>query len=86
MEVSGSGSGVPAGGRAYWQINAAPGMAIVGVHTEGSGMITYGVDSNMGWAGFYWQGGGAQVHQGEIAITSAALRKRFGWHSCVEHL
>ena len=81
MEVFGSGSGVPAGGRAYWQINAAPGMAIVGVHTEGSGMITYGVDSNMGWGGgFYWQGGGAQVHQGEIAYSSPPLLSSyFGW-------
>jgi hypothetical protein len=81
MEVFGSGSGVPAGSRAYWQIDAPPGRAIVGVHTEGSGMITYGVDSNMGWGGgFYWQGGGAQVHQGEIGYSSPPLLSSyFGW-------
>ena len=50
MEVFGSGGGVPAGGRAYWQIDAPSGMAIVGVHTEGSGMISYGVNANMGGA------------------------------------
>ena len=44
-------------------------------------MITYGVDSNWGWGGgFYWQGGGAQVHQGEIAYTPPPLFSRyFGW-------
>lgn len=48
MEVFGGGSGVPAGGRAYWQIDAPSGLSIIGVHTEGSGMISYGVNSNMG--------------------------------------
>ena len=82
MEVYGSGSKVPAGGRAYWQIDAPPGFAIVGVHTEGSGMISYGVNApNWGWGGgFYWAGGGAQVHQGEIGYSSPPLfSKYFGW-------
>ena len=81
MEVFGSGSGVPAGSRAYWQINAPSGVAIVGVHTEGSGMITYGINSNKGWGGgFYWNGGGAQVHEGEIGYSSPPLfSKYFGW-------
>ena len=82
MEVYGSGSKVPAGGRAYWQIDAPAGFAIVGVHTEGSGMISYGVNApNWGWGGgFYWQGGGAQVHQGEIGYSSPPLfSKYFGW-------
>src|ERR1039458_6190265 len=68
MEVFGGGTSVPAGGRAYWQIDAPAGLAIVGAHTEGSGMISYGVNSNMGWGGgFYWQGGGAPGHQGTHA-------------------
>jgi len=81
MEVFGNGSGVPAGGRAYWQINAPSGVAILGAHTEGSGMITYGINSNMGWGGgFYWHGGGAQVHQGEIGYSSPPLFSTyFGW-------
>ena len=81
MEVFGSGSGVPAGSRAYWQINAPSAVAIVGVHTEGSGMVTYGINSNKGWGGgFYWSGGGAQVHEGEIGYSSPQLfSKYFGW-------
>ena len=81
MEVFGGGAGVPAGGRAYWQIDAAPGLVIVGAHTEGSGMISYGVDSGMGWGGgFYWQGGGAQTSQGQVAYSSPALfSSYFGW-------
>ena len=81
MEVFGGGSNVPAGGRAYWQINAPSGLAIVGVHTEGSGMISYGVDSGMGWGGgFYWQGGGAQTYPGQIGYSSPPLfSSYFGW-------
>jgi hypothetical protein len=49
-------------------------VAIVGAHTGGSGMITYGINSNMGWGGgFYWHGGGAQVHQDEIGYSSPPL-------------
>src|SRR2546421_7403884 len=44
MEVFGGGSGVPAGKRAYWQIDAPAGLVIVGVHTRGSGMVSYGVN------------------------------------------
>ena len=81
MEVFGSGSSVPAGGRAFWQIDAPSGLVIVGVHTEGSGMISYGVDSGMGWGGgFYWQGGGAQTYQGQIGYSSPPLfSSYFGW-------
>ena len=81
MEVFGGGASVPAGGRSYWQIDAPPGFVIVGVHTEGSGMISYGVDSGMGWGGgFYWQGGGAQTSQGQIGYSSPALfSSYFGW-------
>ena len=81
MEVYGSGASVPAGGRAYWQIDAPAGLAIVGAHTEGSGMISYGVNQNMGWGGgFYWQGGGAGAHAGEIAFSSPTiLSSYFGW-------
>jgi hypothetical protein len=80
MEVFGNGR-VPAGSRAFWQIDAPSGLVIVGAHTEGSGMITYGVNSNMGWGGgFYWQGGGVGVHQGEVAYSSPSLFSRyFGW-------
>ena len=81
MEVFGGGASVPAGGRSYWQIDAPPGFVIVGAHTEGSGMISYGVDSGMGWGGgFYWQGGGAQTYQGQIGYSSPALfSSYFGW-------
>ena len=89
MEVFGGGTNVPAGGRAYWQIDAPQGLAIVGVHTEGSGMISYGVNANMGWGGgFYWQGGGAQVHQSEIAYLADAPVEllRVADHLRLEHL
>jgi hypothetical protein len=81
MEVFGGGSNVPAGARAYWQIDAPAGLVIVGVHTEGSGMISYGVNANMGWGGgFYWQGGGAGARQSEIAYSSPPLFSTyFGW-------
>ncbi len=78
LEVFGDGASVPAGGRAYWQIDAPQGLAIVGVHTEGSGMISYGVDSNMGWGGgFYWQGGGAQTYPSEIGYSSPAISSAY---------
>ena len=68
-----------AGKRASWQINAAPGFSIVGAHTVGNqGMVTYGVDSGMGWGGgFYWQGGGAQVSQGEGNYSSPAINSPY---------
>ena len=45
MEVFGGGASVSASARAYWQIDAPSGLVIMGVHTEGSGMLSYGVDS-----------------------------------------
>jgi hypothetical protein len=81
MGVYGSGASVPAGARAYWQVNAPQGLAIVGAHTEGSGMASYGVNQNMGWGGgFYWQGGGAPAYPGEVAYSSPPLLSSyFGW-------
>ena len=81
MEVFGGGSNVPAGARAYWEIDAPSGLAIVGVHTEGSGMVSYGVNQNMGWGGgFYWQGGGAGAYPGEVGYSSPPLfSSYFGW-------
>ena len=77
MEVFGGGSNVPAGARAYWEIDAPSGLAIVGVHTEGSGMVSYGVNQNMGWGGgFYWQGGGAGAYPGEVGYSSPPLSSR----------
>ncbi len=81
LDVIGLGK-TTAGKRASWQINAAPGFSIVGAHTVGNqGMVTYGVDSGMGWGGgFYWQGGGAQVSQGEGNYSSPAINSPyFGW-------
>jgi hypothetical protein len=90
MEVFGSGSGVPSGSRAYWEIDAPQNLIILQAHTEGSGMITDGVNSNWGWGGgFFWQGGGAQVYQGEIGYSSPPLFSTFfgwqiicGWSTC----
>ena len=81
MEVFGGGSNVPAGSRAYWEIDAPSGLVIVGVHTEGSGMVSYGVNQNMGWGGgFYWQGGGAGAYPGEVGYSSPPLFSTyFGW-------
>ena len=81
METFGGGNGVPAGGRAYWQIDAPSGLVIVGAHTEGSGMVSYGVNQKMGWGGgFYWQGGGAQASPGEVGYSSPPLfTSYFGW-------
>ncbi len=81
MEVFGNGSNVPAGGRAYWEIDAPAGIVIVQVHTEGSGMLSYGVNQNMGWGGgFYWRGGGTEAYPSQIAYTSPViLSPYFGW-------
>ena len=72
---------VPAGSRAYWEIDAPAGLVIAGVHTEGSGMLSYGVDAGTGWGGgFYWHGGGAQVYAGEVGYSSPPLfSSYFGW-------
>ncbi len=81
MEVFGGGANVPNGARAHWEIDAPSGLVIVGVHTEGSGMVSYGVNQNMGWGGgFYWAGGGAQTSAGEVAYSSPPLfSSYFGW-------
>ena len=81
MEVFGGRSSVPAGARAHWEIDAPGGLVIVGVHTEGSGMVSYGVNQNMGWGGgFYWQGGGAQAYPAEVGYSSPPLfSSYFGW-------
>ena len=44
-------------------------------------MATYGVNANVGWGGgFYWKGGGAQAHPGQIAYSSPAINSPyFGW-------
>ena len=80
---------VPAGAR-LWQINAPQGFSIVGAHTEGSGMVSYGVNQNMGWGGgFYWQGGGAQAYPGEVTYSSPAINLgllRLAGHLRLEHV
>ena len=50
-------------------------------HTEGSGVISYGVNQKMGWGGgFYWAGGGAQAYPGEIGFSSPPCSPSyFGW-------
>jgi hypothetical protein len=44
-------------------------------------MISYGVDSGMGWGGgFYWAGGGAPTYYSQIAYSSPPLfTPYFGW-------
>lgn len=81
LEILADGSGVPAGTRAYWEVDAPPSFAIIGAHTEGQGMITYGVNQNFGWGGgFYWKGGGTQVAPSQVAYGSPAiLSPYFGW-------
>ena len=62
MWVLGNQDGVTAGSRAYWEIDAPSGFAVISAHTEGSGMLSNGVNENWGWGGgFYWKGGGAKV-------------------------
>ena len=90
LDVIGLGK-TTAGKRASWQINAPSGFSIVGAHTVGNqGMVTYGVDSGMGWGGgFYWQGGGAQVSQGEGNYSSPAINSpllRLAGRLWLEHL
>ena len=71
-----------AGNRSAWQIDAPPGLSIVGAHTVGNqGMVSYGVNQNMGWGGgFYWQGGGAQAYPGEGNYSSPTINSSyFGW-------
>ena len=90
MEVFGGGSNVPDGARAHWEIDAPNGLVIVGAHTEGAGMVSYGVNQNMGWGGgFYWQGGGAQTEPAQVSFTSPPLFTPYfgwqiicGWSSC----
>jgi hypothetical protein len=81
LDVIGNGK-TTAGKRAAWQINAPQGFSIVGAHTVGNqGMVSYGVNQNMGWGGgFYWQGGGAQAYPGEGNYSSPAINSGwFGW-------
>jgi hypothetical protein len=81
LDVVGNGQ-TTAGKRSAWQINAPAGLSIVGAHTVGSqGMVSYGVNQNMGWGGgFYWQGGGAQAQAGEINYSSPSINSPyFGW-------
>jgi hypothetical protein len=90
MEVFGGGSNVPAGARAYWQIDVPAGLVIVGVHTEGSGMISYGVNANMGWGGgFYWQGGWRRSapERDRVQLAAAVLQVlRVADHLRLEHV
>ncbi len=81
MEVFGGGGNVPAGGRAYWEIDAPHGLVILQVHTEGAGMVSDGVDAGMGWGGgFYWAGGGTGTYSGQIGYSSPVLfSPYFGW-------
>lgn len=81
MWVLGDVSGVRAGSRAYWEIDAPAGLSIIGAHTEGSGMLTNGVDENWGWGGgFYWKGGGAQVKPGQTYYNAPLINSPyFGW-------
>src|ERR1035437_951536 len=81
LDVIGIGK-TTAGKRSAWQIDAPPGLSIVGAHTVGNqGMVSYGVNQNMGWGGgFYWQGGGAQAYAGEGNYSSPPLLSSyFGW-------
>ena len=77
--------GVHAGKRAYWQIDAPPGLAIGGAHTEGSpGMVSYGINQRKSpWGGgFYWKGGGAKVTAGQTEYSSPPLLSPyFGWQA-----
>ena len=81
MEAFGGGTGVPQGAHGDWEIDASAGISIVGVHTEGSGMVSYGINANQGWGGgFYWKSGGAQTYPGQIAYSSGAINSPyFGW-------
>lgn len=82
METIGQGSAVPAHARAYWQIDAPSTFAIVGAHTEGSGMVSYGVNQGgTPWGGgFYWKGGGSQAHSGQVGFSSPPIFSGyFGW-------
>ena len=81
MEVFGGGSGVKAGQRGYWEVDAPAGLSIVGVHTEGAGLVSYGINDGKGWGGgFYWQGGGAQATDAETEYSSPAIDSPyFGW-------
>jgi hypothetical protein len=82
MWVLGDKNGVPAGSRAYWEIDAPSGLSIIGVHTVGDqGMASFGVNANVGWGGgFYWKGGGATATPGEIHFSSPLINSPyFGW-------
>ena len=61
MEVFGGGSNVPDGARAHWEIDAPNGLVIVGAHTEGAGMVSYGVNQN--WGGAEVSIGRAEAHR-----------------------
>ena len=80
----------PPGGRAYWEIDAPSGLAIVGVHTEGPGMISYGVDQ--AWAGAAAFIGRAEEPRRTRARSATARRRsvlvllRVADHLRLEHL
>ena len=81
MWVLGNQGGVAAGSRAYWEIDAPSGLAIIGARTEGSGMLSNGVNEGWGWGGgFYWKGSGAKVTPGQTYFNAPLINSPyFGW-------
>ncbi|WP_249012207.1 hypothetical protein [Conexibacter sp. DBS9H8] len=80
LDVLGSGT-ASNGTRGMWEIDAPAGFSIVHFWTDGSGMSSYGVNSGGPWGGgWYWQGGGAEVHAGEAGYSSPTLATPYiGW-------
>ena len=65
MWVLGNQDGVTAGSRAYWEIDAPSGFAVISAHTEGSGMLSNGVNEKLGLGRrFLLEGWRRQGHPG----------------------
>jgi hypothetical protein len=82
VQILGGGNGSTLGQLGGWQIDTPSGLAIVNAHTEGAGMVSYGVNDGKGWGGgFYWSGGDAGTTDGQTSFGTPTINSPyFGWH------
>ncbi|MGB0096771.1 MAG: hypothetical protein WBP81_30055 [Solirubrobacteraceae bacterium] len=81
MEISTAGNAVANGQRAHWQATAPAGLIIVGASIPAEDLLSSGVDDGHQYGGgFYWSGGGANVHDTETSAGFGPIwSSYFGW-------
>jgi hypothetical protein len=74
LEIETLDTKVKAGQRTAWQANAPAGLMIVGASIPNGDMTVIGVnDGQQFGGGFYWSGGGAEVHSRQTSAGFAPL-------------